>query len=199
MAWETATAALILSGWSWLTTVTFVANSLACSRLRAAHPQALTRIAAPLPQLPYGCGSSAKIQWWKRSPYPQCGYWRPISCIHRTDSSDNRSYLWRLVFIKAWATAMVMTVSSVKKQSGWKNSKSFVKILFHSNREPTISPIMAPINIFISLLMFCLNNDLKSEPYSSNNSFLSLKKLKTDFTLASSCHVEQLIGEVSKL
>ena len=37
-----------------------------------------------------------------------------------------------------------MMLSSVTKQRYVKNSKSFVLMLFHSKREPTISPMTAP-------------------------------------------------------
>ena len=42
------------------------------------------------------------------------------------------------------ATAQVMTVSSVKKQSSQNKEKSFVLVLFHSYTEPTMSPTIAP-------------------------------------------------------
>ena len=51
-------------------------------------------------------------------------------------------------FSKASATAIVQIVSSVKLQSGVNSVKFVWFVLLNSNRDPTISPMIAP-NIFL--------------------------------------------------
>ena len=46
--------------------------------------------------------------------------------------------------VLALATAKVMMLSSVIWQPSVMNSKDLLLLLFHSNRDPTISPIIAP-------------------------------------------------------
>ena len=49
------------------------ANAFTSSSVRPAQPHALTRIAAPFPQLLYGWGSWAQSHRQNDPPYPTCG------------------------------------------------------------------------------------------------------------------------------
>ena len=54
----------------------------------------------------------------------------------------------------AFAIASVIMLSSVIKHSSVNSSNSLVLILFHSNRDPTMSPMMAPSMVVPSLNYF---------------------------------------------
>jgi hypothetical protein len=105
------------------------------------HATGDTRIAEPLPKLPYGFGLDECSHAAKEPPYPPFGIgYFPHQ--YRKDCSNG------VLFNKASATAIVQMVSSVNEQPFENSSNSTLLLLLNSKHEPTMSPIIAPVIVY---------------------------------------------------
>ena len=149
VASATDCAPLIPSGWLCVTIAEVYASLFTSFNDLPIYAHADTLIADPLAQLPYGFELLSFSHLLNIPPYPLFGYLFP-----KYLSSFINTSLEFLSLINQFATAMVITVSSVNVEPNSKSSNSFDFIELTSKVDPIISPHIAP---FIAFILSFLN------------------------------------------